>query len=520
MATEEQEFSNPLAPDHGSKQETQDDTITNANLTNADFRKMLMTPGPNSKLGAKAKAGLSTLGQLEKDKQKEKDKKIREKKKKKGEYLEWKKSVTEREKELADKYRDRAVERREEQKSFDIAAYNQNNQYAPNAADIASLAERRKQSIQESKFLGGDMEHTHLVKGLDFALLQKMREEIVKTDLQETTKQEAMENLKEKQGKEEKNREEGMTFNTKLGQAVYRTLFVHKHPERNEHFAQNRMAYLVELDDEYNETDVPTTLIRSKADTKAAVEKRTLTNNDIVINKLTQILSYLRQGNRYGKQKSKKKDKGRKFEAKAPSGAAVGPSVPEDDIYGNVGEYVAPGLESRTGKRQEKPKSYFEGGEEEKQRSTSDVFKTRKVNEKSTVDDGRMRLDQQQDDSYMECYPGAMEEAGATYDSDEDADYTKMDMGNKKGPLTRWDFEDEEKYNKYMEGREAMPKAAFQFGVKMTDGRKTKRHKPVDEKQKLDREMQRINQIINKRRAVGTGETPVPEKVPKRGAQY
>ena len=29
-------------------------------------------------------------------------------------------------------------------------------------------------AIQESKFLGGDMEHTHLVKGLDFALLQKV----------------------------------------------------------------------------------------------------------------------------------------------------------------------------------------------------------------------------------------------------------------------------------------------------------------------------------------------------------
>ena len=35
-------------------------------------------------------------------------------------------------------------------------------------------AERRKQLIQESKFLGGDMEHTHLVKGLDYALLQKV----------------------------------------------------------------------------------------------------------------------------------------------------------------------------------------------------------------------------------------------------------------------------------------------------------------------------------------------------------
>ena len=39
-------------------------------------------------------------------------------------------------------------------------------------------AERRRQMIQESKFLGGDMEHTHLVKGLDYALLNKVRSEI------------------------------------------------------------------------------------------------------------------------------------------------------------------------------------------------------------------------------------------------------------------------------------------------------------------------------------------------------
>lgn len=35
-------------------------------------------------------------------------------------------------------------------------------------------AEQRKKEIQESKYLGGDMEHTHLVKGLDYALLQKV----------------------------------------------------------------------------------------------------------------------------------------------------------------------------------------------------------------------------------------------------------------------------------------------------------------------------------------------------------
>ena len=37
-----------------------------------------------------------------------------------------------------------------------------------------NYAEKRKQLIQESKYLGGDMEHTHLVKGLDFALLEKV----------------------------------------------------------------------------------------------------------------------------------------------------------------------------------------------------------------------------------------------------------------------------------------------------------------------------------------------------------
>ena len=40
-------------------------------------------------------------------------------------------------------------------------------------------------TLQESKFLGGDMEHTHLVKGLDFALLQKVRSEIATRENEE-----------------------------------------------------------------------------------------------------------------------------------------------------------------------------------------------------------------------------------------------------------------------------------------------------------------------------------------------
>ena len=37
-----------------------------------------------------------------------------------------------------------------------------------------SAEEKRLREIEESKFLGGDVEHTHLVKGLDYALLQKV----------------------------------------------------------------------------------------------------------------------------------------------------------------------------------------------------------------------------------------------------------------------------------------------------------------------------------------------------------
>jgi IK cytokine len=37
-------------------------------------------------------------------------------------------------------------------------------------------------TFQESKYLGGDLEHTHLVKGLDYSLLNKARSEIVPKD--------------------------------------------------------------------------------------------------------------------------------------------------------------------------------------------------------------------------------------------------------------------------------------------------------------------------------------------------
>lgn len=51
-----------------------------------------------------------------------------------------------------------------------------------------------------------------------------------------------------------------------LGRNIYRILFKGRPMERNELFLPGRMAYVVDLEDEYADTDIPTTLIRSKAD--------------------------------------------------------------------------------------------------------------------------------------------------------------------------------------------------------------------------------------------------------------
>ena len=77
-------------------------------------------------------------------------------------------------------YRDRAAERRKginkDYADHDdlVSAYQ--NAAAPVGGDGAAAA--RQQQIEESKFLGGDIEHTHLVKGLDYALLQKIRDDL------------------------------------------------------------------------------------------------------------------------------------------------------------------------------------------------------------------------------------------------------------------------------------------------------------------------------------------------------
>ena len=241
------------------------------------------------------------------------------------------------------------------------------------------------------------------------------------------------------------------------------------------------MAYLIELEDDNAESDIPTTVLRSKADCPGSEAQATLSTNDIVINKLTQILSYLRQGGKHGKKLKKTKEK----EAMPPPQAIPGLKVnkpvqplADDSIYGNIGAYnpaaEKPSRDSkdrRSDKRDyfdDKTRKAFVNPDEEKSSKTKDSKSDAVLEAERTLGallkpggaeeiakvisfflfrQGRWidcafffqkRGDKKTDkilsklsaepEGYAECYPGFEEMNDALEDSDDEADYSKMDL--------------------------------------------------------------------------------------------
>lgn len=479
-----------------------DATPGSQRLTNDDFRRLLMTPrsAPSTAPLTGSVRDPSSGSTPSSGMPPPKEDRNEARRKKKSYYAKLKKQEDNKLAELAEKYRDRASERRQginpdyhhEDPMNTAQAY---RAVAPDLKSGFDAAERRRQMIQESKFLGGDMEHTHLVKGLDYALLQKVRSEITQREQEQEQELErlASKSMEEKEKKDlhSKKDEEEMQFKTKIGRSIFHTICALKsrHIERSEMFAPGRMAYVIDLDDEA-ETDIPTTLIRSKADCPSTESTTTLTTNDIVINKLTQILSYLRQGNRKGKKNKRltdaKDDNQETDDGKKP---AKRPNNGDDSIYGDIGDYVpSKGKNDKDRRRQ----PYFEKTEEDTQQNNTPTLK---INKSAQI----LNRLAQEPEGYAECYPGLEEMNDAIDDSDDEVDYSKMDLGNKKGPIGRWDFDTAEEYSDYMNQKEALPKAAFQYGVKMADGRRSRKHKEKNEKAHLDREWQKIQNIIQKK---------------------
>ncbi|KAJ9183685.1 hypothetical protein P3X46_007508 [Hevea brasiliensis] len=526
------------------------------------------------------------------------------------------------------KYRDRAKERREDQNpDYEPTELGSFHSVAPPGAVDLRSADAHKISIEKSKYLGGDVEHTHLVKGLDYALLNKVRSEIDK-------KPDAGDDA---DGKSRPSKEDQqLSFRTATAKSVYQCIVKPQTIiKTNEMFLPGRMAFIFNMEGGYSH-DIPTTLHRSKADCPVPEEMVTVSVDGSVLDRIAKIMSYLRLGSSGKVLKKKKKEKDAKGKVSAasneydeegkhakPNGGILsnktereilplppppppppkrvqldsqeklGPAVAreeENDIFvGDGVDYHVPGKDMSQSPisedMEESPRnkdrtSYFNEpvygpvppsapsqdwqdlngydavqvqalasgyqGEwqdyqyaeqlaypeqylqqtvqaydmqaasnivqdprfmtqEEKDRGLGSVFKR---------DDQRLQQLREKDarekdpnfisESYSECYPGYQEYNREIVDSDDEDDLSKMDMGGRaKGRLHRWDFETEEEWAKYNEQKEAMPKAAFQFGVKMQDGRKTRKQ---NKDQKLNNELHQINKILARKKMEENGD--------------
>ncbi|KAI9316193.1 RED-like protein N-terminal region-domain-containing protein [Dichotomocladium elegans] len=463
-------------------------------------------------------------------------------------------------------YRDRAAERRS------------NEQQEESTEDLLHAAEQdealdAKQLYEKSKYLGGDVSHTHLVKGLDFSLLERVRNELnSKAAAAENSARSASASAEDAQEREDKGDqgegEEGGSEDVqhgneeinevlrKLGQqedvkvnSVMAKNIIHLFTPQppNDLFMPGRMAFVFELADEadlYNDPfKLPTSVIRSKAD---MVRRRTdmQAETELVINKISNVMRHANKNNEIAAAaaaaKMQPKTRMETNREKEPFVAFDG------DIFDDVGRDYELDESSVTNPQPASTATkanYFTGiAEEEKEsediemQEASDLLSKAIKREPeepaevsgsanagaSTTSTKRPRFEQpeidvdaQDIDMYglgMEALPTSFEERRRTvaYESGDEEDDNRtslVDQGthkNKKAQLTRWDFDDEEQWQKYKDSVEIHPKSAFQYGVKLGDGRKRNREqrKGMSDKQKLNREYQMVKNIMDKKYGV------------------
>lgn len=339
----ENTYSNPLPPPSRPKAQ-----VPETPLRNADFRALLETPRGERMTERGPRPGQAG---------EKKERKAKKPHKPRPE------AVKEEDAD-ASAYRDRAEERRKGiNPDYDGFTTEMNTVNGQTAATEAAL------TIDETKFLGGDVEHTHLVKGLDYALLAKVREEDVDKESDE---------IRETKARNKALRSK--TFKTPMGRRIFTAIFQPPRRHVAENFQPHRMAFAYELDDGAEGLDIPTTLHRSKADCPKAVESVMGVMDSAVLERLAKIMGYMKtSGGTKGSRKLKRRDKLRMLaetgnlssghEAASQAGTG-GDSIAgataaaitvgdDDDIFGGVGtDYKLP--ERRSGVSTKTSETYFD----------------------------------------------------------------------------------------------------------------------------------------------------------------
>mmetsp|Transcript_28622 Transcript_28622/g.69779 ORF Transcript_28622/g.69779 Transcript_28622/m.69779 type:complete len:540 (-) Transcript_28622:122-1741(-) len=309
-------------------------------MQNRDFRKLL----EQDREDAKPKKKQET----------EEERKAREerrKQKKLASYKRWQERKAALEAKFAkSSYRDRAKERREDKTGAD---------------QDEELKKYASMSVEKTKYLGGDVEHTHLVKGLDFALLQRYKEELQREE--EEKIEEAYEEMYEKNKKKKKEKEpekkDKVHFETVWGRGIYQSV-VAAAPRKIEplqNFVPGRMTYEFDLDLQFG-SELPATIIHSK---EHAMEIEDTVSGVVppqVSRRVSRILTFLREGSKtLKKKKSKTGAKGNKNSSNGKSSKPIVASLAgmdegsEDDIFEDAGTDYVP----TTDKSEKNSKGYF-----------------------------------------------------------------------------------------------------------------------------------------------------------------
>ncbi|RMX69150.1 hypothetical protein KXD40_006337 [Peronospora effusa] len=148
-------------------------------------------------------------------------------------------------------YRDRAAERRK-----------------GDTGDMIDAKEYKHLDTEQSKFLGGDMEHTHLVKGLDYALLAQLKREKQKL-MKGKPKKVENKDVEARKVETMKPRDGRLTFKSRMGRLVYfhacQSTRETVKSVKSELFLPGRMYYTFNLSTTEMES-VPVSVQRSKED--------------------------------------------------------------------------------------------------------------------------------------------------------------------------------------------------------------------------------------------------------------
>jgi hypothetical protein len=231
-------------------------------------------------------------------------------------------------------YRDRAAERRR-----------------GGTGDMVDADAFKHLDAQQSKFLGGDMEHTHLVKGLDYALLAQLKRE--KQKLQAEKKQAENGNVGVVAAEVKSDNDGKLTFKTRMGRLVYFHA-CQSTPEtatstKSELFLPGRMYYTFNLSTTEIES-VPVSVQRSKEDCPEPDEVLSGIVDEALIDRVKELMSSKKNGKKMRKKKKddrhhdhEENDAGEQADADVPMPEAEVEAAVEDeeeDIFPDAGEYV------------------------------------------------------------------------------------------------------------------------------------------------------------------------------------